>query len=49
MMIEKYLNKRGVRLTDKGRNWAENAEAIGFWILLFIVFGIVGTIEIGGY
>lgn len=48
-MIEKYLNKRGVRLTEKGRNWAETTEAVAFWILLLVVFAIAGTVEIGGY
>jgi hypothetical protein len=46
-MIENYLLKRGVRLTAKGRRWADNAEALAFYLVLLLAFGIVGSIETG--
>lgn len=46
-MIQEYLTKRGVRLTAKGRRWADNAEAILFYVAVFLVFGIAGSIESG--
>jgi len=46
-MIAERLTERGVRLTDKGRRWADNAEAILFYIVILVAFGIVGSIETG--
>ncbi len=46
-IIEGYLVKRGVRLTAKGRKWADNAEGIAFGLFILLVFGIVGSIESG--
>jgi hypothetical protein len=46
-MIQEHLTKRGVRLTDKGRRWADNTEAILFYAILLVAFGIVGSIETG--
>jgi len=46
-MIEERLLKRGVRLTDKGRRWADNTEAIIFYAIVLLAFGIVGSIETG--
>lgn len=46
-MIEKQLLKRGIKLTDKGRRWADNTEAIVFYVILLLAFGIVGSIETG--
>ncbi len=46
-MIENYLLKKNVRLSSKGRKWADNVEATGFMILLLLAFGVVGSIESG--
>jgi hypothetical protein len=46
-MIENYLLKKGVRLTPKGRKWADNAEGIAFALFILLAFGIVGSIESG--
>ena len=46
-MIEERLLKRGVRLTEKGRRWADNTEAIIFYAIVLLAFGIVGSIETG--
>jgi len=46
-MIENYLLKKGVRLTPKGRKWADNFEGITFAVFLLLAFGIVGSIESG--
>jgi hypothetical protein len=45
--IEGRLLKKGVRLTPKGRRWAENLEAFAFYGLLLLAFGVVGSIESG--
>ena len=44
---ESFLAKRNIKLTAKGRAWAENAEGIAFVILILLAFGIVGSIETG--
>jgi hypothetical protein len=46
-MIEERLLKKGVKLTPKGRRWADNAEAILFYAVILVAFGIVGSIETG--
>jgi len=46
-MIEERLLKRGIKLTAKGRRWAENTEAILFYAVIILAFGIVGSIESG--
>jgi hypothetical protein len=45
--IESRLLKNGIRLTPKGRSWAENLEAMVFLGGLLLIFGIVGSIETG--
>ncbi len=45
--IESRLSKRGVRLTAKGRKWADNTEAILFYAVILVAFGIAGSIETG--
>jgi hypothetical protein len=45
--IEGQLLKRGIRLSPKGRSWAENFEAIVILGGILLVFGIVGSIETG--
>jgi hypothetical protein len=46
-VIENYLAKKGVRLTAKGRRWADNVEGVALAIALLLIFGIVGSIESG--
>jgi hypothetical protein len=46
-IIENYLRKKKVRLTPKGRRWADNAEGIGFALFILLAFGVVGSIESG--
>jgi len=46
-MIENYLIKKGVRLTPKGKRWADNLEGIALAIGLLLIFGVVGSIESG--
>jgi hypothetical protein len=45
--IEGRLLKKGIRLSPKGRSWAENLEASIFLGGLLLIFGIVGSIETG--
>jgi hypothetical protein len=45
--IESRLLKKGIRLTPKGRRWAENLEAFVFFGFLLLAFGVVGSIESG--
>lgn len=45
--IESRLLKKGIRLTPKGRRWAENLEAFAFYGFLLLAFGVVGSIESG--
>jgi hypothetical protein len=45
--IEKRLLKKGVRLSPKGRRWADNAEGIAFALFILLAFGIAGSIETG--
>lgn len=46
-MIEERLLKKNIRLTPKGRRWADNFEAILFYAVILLAFGIVGSIETG--
>jgi hypothetical protein len=46
-MIEERLATKGIRLSDKGRRWAENFEGTVIAIGLLLIFGIVGSIETG--
>jgi hypothetical protein len=46
-MIEERLLKKNIRLTPKGRRWADNFEAILFYVVILLAFGIVGSIETG--
>lgn len=43
--IENYLLKKKVRLTPKGRRWAENLEGIFLALLFLSAFVLVGFIE----
>jgi hypothetical protein len=45
--IEGYFLKKNVRLSAKGRRWAENAEALTFYAGILVIFAIVGSIETG--
>ena len=45
--IEGRLLKKGIRLSPKGRNWAENLEAMVFLGGILVLFGVVGSIESG--
>ena len=45
--IEGRLLKKGIRLSPKGRSWAENLEAIVFLSGILVLFGVVGSIESG--
>ena len=45
--IESRLLKKGIRLSPKGRNWAENLEAFAFFGFILLTFGVVGSIESG--
>jgi len=45
--IETLLRKKGIRLTRKGRRWAENLEASVFLAGILLIFGVVGSIESG--
>ncbi len=47
IMIEERLAKKGIRLTAKGRRWADNFEGAVFALGILLVFGIVGSIESG--
>jgi hypothetical protein len=47
IMIEKRLAKRGIRLSPKGRRWADNFEGAVIALAIVGVFGIVGSIETG--
>ena len=46
-MIEKRLARKGIRLTDKGRRWADNFEGSLLALAILAVFGGVGSIESG--
>ena len=45
-MLAKYLEKQG-RVTARGHKVSEWLDAIGLFLLIFAVFGIVGSIESG--
>ena len=45
--IESNLYKRGIKLTKRGRRWADNTEVILFYTIVLLVFGVVGSIESG--
>jgi hypothetical protein len=46
-MIENRLAKKGIRLSAKGKRWAENFEGSVIALAILAVFGIVGSIETG--
>ena len=46
-MIEERLARKGIRLTAKGRRWADNFEGAVIALAILAVFGIVGSIETG--
>jgi hypothetical protein len=43
-MLAKYLSKHG-RVTERGHKVSEWLDAFGVFLLIFVVFGIVGSIE----
>jgi hypothetical protein len=45
--IESRLLKKGIRLSSRGRSWAENFEACVFLGAILLAFGVVGSIETG--
>ena len=45
--IEGRLLKKGIRLSPKGRSWAENLEVSVFLGGILLLFGVVGSIESG--
>ena len=45
--IERVCLRKGIRLSAKGKRWAENAEGIAFVLFILLSFGIVGSIETG--
>jgi hypothetical protein len=47
IMIEERLTSKGIRLTAKGKRWAENFEGSVIALGILLVFGIVGSIESG--
>jgi hypothetical protein len=46
-MIEEKLAEKGIRLSAKGRRWADNFEGSVIALGILLVFGIVGSIETG--
>lgn len=47
-MIERYLlEKKRIKLTAKGRKWADNFEGALIMLGILLAFGIVGSIESG--
>jgi hypothetical protein len=44
-MLAKYLEKQGGRVTDRGHKVSEWLDALAVFLLIFAVFGIVGSIE----
>jgi len=46
-MLAKYLSKHGGRVTERGHKVSEWLDALGVFLLIFAVFGVVGSIESG--
>ena len=46
MLIEQF-EKKNIRLTDRGKNWCDNIEAVGILLVILLAFGVVGSIETG--
>jgi len=46
-MLAKYLSKNGGRVTERGYKVSEWLDAFGVFALIFLVFGVVGSIESG--
>jgi hypothetical protein len=46
-MLAKYLSKQGGRVTERGQKVSEWLDALGLFLLIFAVFGVVGSIESG--
>ena len=46
-MLAKYLSKQGGRVTERGHKVSEWLDALGLFLLIFAVFGVVGSIESG--
>jgi hypothetical protein len=45
-MLAKYLSKHG-RVTKRGHKVSEWLDAVGLFLAIFLVFGVVGSIESG--
>jgi hypothetical protein len=46
-MLARYLEKQGGRVTARGYKVSEWLDAAGVFTLIFLVFGVVGSIESG--
>jgi hypothetical protein len=44
-MLAKYLSKNGGRVTARGYKVSEWVDALGVFLLILTVYGIVGSIE----
>jgi hypothetical protein len=44
-MLARYLEKQGGRVTARGYKVSEWLDALGVFLLILAVFGIVGSIE----
>ena len=45
--IERVCLRKGIRLSAKGKRWAENVEGTAFVLFILLAFVVVGTIETG--
>ena len=45
-MLAKYLSKHG-RVTERGHKVSEWLDAFGVFLVIFLAFGIVGSVESG--
>jgi len=45
-MLADYLSKHG-RVTRRGQTVSDTIDALGFYLVIFLAFGIVGSIESG--
>ena len=46
-MLARYLEKQGGRVTARGYKVSEWLDALGVFLAIFLVFGVVGSIESG--
>lgn len=45
-MLADYLAKHG-RVTSRGQTVSDTIDALGFYLVIFLAFGIVGSMESG--